>query len=541
MRILAALLIAASLHAQSRAPEIDSIKRDEMKADLFFLASDEMRGRLTNTPEYKLASEWIMSRFQRLGLLPAGDAGEFYQEFELIYGRLGDGNRLLVGEGPSRRTARLREEFYPLLQSANGEARGQAILAGFGIRAPEHNWDDYRGADVRGKLVLIFEGDPQNDNPKSVFDGLVTSDYANSWSKALTAQELGASAVLVVADEIAAGRRRTFAGTASSDWPVKPPRIERYELASRMNRVRIPILRISESIAEHILGTSLGPLRQKANVDGGGVLFPAPVPVELTASVVRTSVVDRNLLAKIEGSDPQRRNEAVIISAHHDHDGADESQVFNGADDNGSGTVAVLDIAEAYAIAARNGHRPARTVVFALWGSEERGLLGSYAWLHRPLWPLDKTAAALNMDMIGRSEEVPENGGRRFYGMKPQQASANGNSVHVMGYSFNPELAAIVKKANAEIDLTLRMDYDNNRGNLVRRSDQWPFLQSRVPAVFFHTGLHPDYHRMGDRPEKIEYGKMERIARLVYQSSWDVANAQSRPQPAAKRVIPAEP
>ena len=120
MRILAALLIAASLHAQSRAPEIDSIKRDEMKADLFFLASDEMRGRLTNTPEYKLASEWIISRFQRLGLLPAGDAGEFYQEFELIYGRLGDGNRLVVGEGPSRRTARLREEFYPLLQSANG-------------------------------------------------------------------------------------------------------------------------------------------------------------------------------------------------------------------------------------------------------------------------------------------------------------------------------------------------------------------------------------------------------------------------------------
>lgn len=541
MRILAALLCAASLFAQGRAPEIESIKRDEMKADLFFLASDEMRGRLTNTPEYKLASEWIISRFQRLGLLPAGDTGEFYQEFELIYGRLGDGNRLIVGEGGSRRTARLREEFYPLLQSANGDAKGQAILAGFGIRAPEHNWDDYRGADVRGKLVLIFEGDPQAYNPESVFDGLVTSDYANSWSKALTAQELGASGVLIIADEIAAGRRRTFAGTANSDWPAKPPRIERYELASRINRVRIPILRISEPIAEHILGTLIAPLRQKANTGGGSVLFPAPVPVEIAASVARTSIVDRNLVAKIEGADPHRKNEAVIVSAHHDHDGADDSQVFNGADDNGSGTVAVLDIAEAYAIAARNGHRPARTVIFALWGSEERGLLGSYAWLHRPLWPLEKTAAALNMDMIGRNEEVPDNGGRRFYGMKPQQASANGNSVHVMGYSFNPELAAIVKKANTEIDLTLRMDYDNNRGNLVRRSDQWPFLQSKVAAVFFHTGLHPDYHRMGDRPEKIEYGKMERIARLVYQSSWDVANAQNRPRPAAKRVIPAEP
>ncbi|HZO53884.1 MAG TPA: M28 family peptidase [Bryobacteraceae bacterium] len=539
MRIVPALLCATSLFAQGRAPEIESIKRDEMRADLFFLASDDMRGRLTDTPEYKLAAEWIISRFQRLGLLPAGENGEYYQEFELIYGRLGDGNRLLVGDGSSKRTARLREEFYPLLQSANGEAKGQAVLAGYGIRASEHNWDDYRGADVRGKLVLVFEGDPDPDNPESAFDGIVTSDYANSWSKALTAQEQGASGVLIIASEFAAGRRRTFAGTANSDWPLKPPRIERYELASRINRLRIPVIRISEPIAEHILGATLAPLRQKAG-EGGSVYFPAPLSVEFTASVARMSIVDRNLLAKIEGADPQRKNEAVLVSAHHDHDGADGTQILNGADDNGSGTVAVLDIAEAYAAAARNGHRPARTVIFALWGSEERGLLGSYAWLHHPLWPLEKTIAALNMDMIGRSEEVPENGGRRFYGLKPQQASSNANSVHVMGYSFNPELAAMVKKANTEIDLSLRMDYDNNRSNLVRRSDQWPFLQSKVPALFFHTGLHPDYHRIGDRPEKIEYGKMERIARLVYQTSWDAATAQNRPRPATKRVIPNE-
>ncbi|MEP7366674.1 MAG: M28 family peptidase [Acidobacteriota bacterium] len=541
MRMLAAILCAASLHAQGRAPEIESIKRDEMKADLFFLASDEMRGRLTNTPEYKLAAEWIISRFQRLGLAPAGENGEYFQEFELIYGRLGEGNRLSIGEGGARRTGRLREDFYPLLQSANAEAKGQAVLVGFGIRAPEYNWDDYRGAEVRGKIVVVFEGDPQPENPKSDFDGLVTSDYANSWSKALTAQDQGASGVLIVADEISAGRRRTFAGTANADWPLKPPRIERYELASRVNRLRIPVTRISEPIAEHILGTPLAALRQKAGAEGGSVHFPAPLPVEFAASVARTSIVERNLLAKIEGGDPRRKSEAVIISAHHDHDGADGTQIFNGADDNGSGTVAVLEIAEAYATAAVNGRRPARTVIFALWGSEERGLLGSYAWLNHPLWPLDKTVAALNMDMIGRNEEVPENGGRRFYGMKPQQAASNANSVHVMGYSFSPDLAAVVKKANAEIDLTLRMDYDNNRGNLVRRSDQWPFLQSKVPAVFFHTGLHPDYHRMGDRPEKIEYGKMERIARLVYQTSWDVANAQGRPQPVVKRTIPTEP
>jgi hypothetical protein len=141
--------------------------------------------------------------------------------------------------------------------------------------------------------------------------------------------------------------------------------------------------------------------------------------------------------------------------------------------------------------------------------------------------------------MIGRNEEVPEDGGRRFYGMKPQTAASNANSVNIMGYSFNPELADIVKNANKETDLTLKMDYDNNRGNLVRRSDQWPFLMHHIPSVFFNTGLHPDYHTTGDRPERIEYPKMERIVKLVYQSSWDVANTAKRPKMAAKREIPA--
>jgi Zn-dependent M28 family amino/carboxypeptidase len=154
------------------------------------------------------------------------------------------------------------------------------------------------------------------------------------------------------------------------------------------------------------------------------------------------------------------------------------------------------------------------------------------------LWPLDKTVAVLNMDMIGRSEEVPEGGGQRFTGLKAQTAASNANSVHVMGYSFSPGLAAVLRQANREFDLTLRMDYDNNGSNLLRRSDQWPFLQRGVPAVFLHTGLHPDYHTTGDRPERIDYAKVERIARLIYQASWDLAQNESRPTMAKPRKIP---
>src|SRR5262249_25378146 len=148
---------------------------------------------------------------------------------------------------------------------------------------------------------------------------------------------------------------------------------------------------------------------------------------------------------------------------------------------------ALLSIAEAYKRAADQGQRPKRSIIFASWGSEERccgPLLGAWAWIEHPLWPLEKTVAALNMDMIGRSEEVPATGGPRFNGLTQQTAGSNANAVNIMGYSFSPDMADAVRAANRDIDLTLRLRYDNNKSQLLRRSDQWPFLQRGVPALF---------------------------------------------------------
>src|SRR5207237_5550290 len=138
------------------------------------------------------------------------------------------------------------------------------------------------------------------------------------------------------------------------------------------------------------------------------------VRVELHTAVDRHIVPDHNVLASIEGSDPRLKNEWIIVSAHYDHNGADGTQIFNGADDNGSGTVALIEIAEAYSLAAKDGHRPKRSVLFAAWNSEERGLLGAWAFTERPLAPLNTIAAVLNMDMVGRNEEIPVGGGGRF-------------------------------------------------------------------------------------------------------------------------------
>jgi Zn-dependent M28 family amino/carboxypeptidase len=253
--------------------------------------------------------------------------------------------------------------------------------------------------------------------------------------------------------------------------------------------------------------------------------------IDLKTAVDRHIVPDRNVLGLIEGSDPKLKDEWVLVTAHFDHDGVNGAQVLNGADDNGSGTVALLEIADAYALAAQQGHRPRRSVLFAAWNSEERGLLGAWAYTEHPPAPLANIAGVLNMDMIGRNEEVQVGGGNRFNGLEVQTAESNANAVNMMGFARAPELAAVVDAANAGIGLDIKKRYDNNTSNLVRRSDQWPFLQRGVPALGFMTGLHPDYHTTYDRPEKINYAKMEKIARLIYQASWNLANAAARPKP----------
>lgn len=156
----------------------------------------------------------------------------------------------------------------------------------------------------------------------------------------------------------------------------------------------------------------------------------------------------------------------------------------------------VADWAAAYARAAERGIRPRRTVVFAVLDAEERGpSLGAWHYTLRPPFPLGGTAAFINLDMIGRDQEVPDSPDSRFSGLEPQSAGSNANAVNVLGYSRSPQLAGAVEAANALTALTLRFRYDNNESNLLRRSDQWPFLQNGVPAVWFHTGLHPDTTR----------------------------------------------
>ena len=427
------------------------------------------------------------------------------------------------------------QEWYPQRFSASGRASDTVVFAGFGIVAPKLNHDDYAGSvsGTAGSIVLMLDHEPGERDPNSPFDGVVTSESATPWRKVLEAERRGARAVLFAPDVHNHPDPANFEATARAFWPQQPPRIKSYTLASWADRVTIPVVQISAPLAAQLVagtGKSLDDLAKAAEApDFKRIPLPG-ARVDLHTAVDRHLVPDRNVVALLEGSDPRLKNEWVLVTAHFDHDGADATQILNGADDNGSGTVALLEIAEAYALAAKEGHRPKRSILFAAWNSEERGLLGAWAYTDRPLAPLSSIAAVLNMDMIGRNEEVPVGGGPRFNGLEVQTAESNNNAVNVMGYLRVPDLTTAIERSNSSIGLELKKRYDNNASQLVRRSDQWPFLQNGVPALGFMTGLHPDYHTRYDRPEKINYPKLEKIARFIHQASWDIANADARPK-----------
>jgi hypothetical protein len=547
------LMSVAAAAQQQRAPEIESITQREMKADLTFLASDSMAGRLTDTPQNTMAAEWIASRFERMGLKPVGDDGTYYQKFTLATAALGADNRSSLGE--------LGRDWYPARFSPSASASGEVAFVGFGITSKTLGYTDYSDA-VKGKIVLAIDHEPGERDESSPFDGVVTSQMADQLQKALAAQAHGAAGILFVSDvhnhppgAEGGGRGR---GTQPAQpptqppgqpsqqaprqglninaaWPQQPPRIPRYMLGGWIEQVTIPAAQISTDVAEKLLadaklGRTLLDLSKAAETESGSKpLLLQGTRVELTTSTVRTIINDRNVIGLIEGSDPTLKDEVVIVCAHYDHDGTNGTTVLNGADDDGSGTVGVIEIAEAYALAAARGQRPKRSVLFAAWNSEERGLLGAWAYTLKPTYPLANTVAVLNMDMIGRNEEVPEGGGGRFRGLDVQSSESNNNAVNIIGTTRSASLTQVIESANSAIGLTLRLRYDNNISQLMRRSDHWPFLNNGVPAVWVHTGLHPDYHTANDDADRINYQKMEKIGRMVHQASWDLANAPQRP------------
>ncbi len=529
----------------------NTIDAGDLRAHLRFLASDELQGRGTGHAGNHVAELYLASVFERLQLGRAAGAA-YLQPVELYFSTLGEMNELVVSEQVNRAELATRYvpggDFYPHAASASRSVSAGVVFAGYGITAPEHRYDDYAGIDARGRLVVVFDGEPQSDDERSRFLGRAPTAHAGAEAKIANARAHGAAGLLIV---------RARMRDVKSVWPTDPPvRSRNFQMAGRVDRESLPIAVISTGAAEALLSSEAVPEERKAaalkktiddvleRAGDGAVGAPASFAVagrqaRLSIDLARERVVVHNVVGMVEGTDPELKQQIVVVGAHMDHDGLDaEGRVYNGADDNGSGTVGVIEAAEAFAAAARGGRRPARTVVFALWNGEEKGFLGSEYFVEHPA-PAGRLVANVNLDMIGRNEDVPDPTDFRFRGLAKTTAAENTNTVHLLGYSYSPAFSALVREENAAVGLTIRQVLDVSPQNLIRRSDQWPFLQQRIPAIFFTTGLHPDYHTPQDDVGKINFEKLEKIARLAFRVTWRLATdaelpAYAEPRPSAR-------
>jgi hypothetical protein len=500
-------LVALGAGPAARIPSlvdsaIQQITTAELKRHVTVLASDDFAGRGVGHAGNRQAEQYIAHALREGGVAPG--APDYLQDVEVYQPRLGSAASLTITADDQTVVGdwRVGGDFYPLPESGDRRVAARLVFGGHGISAPEVQYDAYASADVRGAIVLVLEDVPDAVRKLASLSSVQRTELGSIARKVADARAHGAAGVIVV---------QNYMSDSRVVWPeTTSVRSASYRLLASMRAAPVAAAAISERAA--------APVRQA--LDSGRTLRAT-----LTPDITAMPFVMHNVLGMIEGRQPDTG--MIVVGAHLDHDGLDESgRIYNGADDNASGTAAVLAMAAAFARASQRGERPARAVVFALWNGEEKGSLGAEYYAAAPA-PARRVVANLNLDMIGREEEIPDPNDPRYQGFAKTAAQQNRNVLHLLGYSYSPDLAAIVERANEGIGLTIKEDYDVESQGLLQRSDQWPFLERGIPAVFFTTGLHPDYHTPDDDTDRIDFGKLERIAELASRAAWMAAEGDA--------------
>jgi hypothetical protein len=527
-----------------------------------YLASDELEGRGLGSQGLDLAAEHIAEQFRQLGLKTQLFDGTPFQKFEVTTGaKLGEGNDITL-VGPSeegRRKLNLGEDYTPLALGGSGTLDLPLVFVGYGITAKKENYDDYAGIDVKDKCVIVLRHEPQQDNPHSVFEGNKTSAYAPFMRKISNAYEHGAAAVIFVTDEFeirknVAERRKRWQEAIDKlveDYKkfqeINSPTREQLEehrrhiddLAAQVRsqgdklaaeydplmrfdagglggdgRESFPVLFMRRAALETIVKSALD--RDLADlertIDKGPTPHSRDLPgwrIKGTVSVERTRAEVRNVVAVLDG-EGDLAHENVIVGAHYDHVGrggpgsgaidSNSREIHNGADDNASGTAALIEVARQM---AASQSKPRRRVVFIAFTGEERGLLGSDYYVKNPLFKLEDTAAMLNMDMVGRLVD---------------------DKLIVEGVGTGAEFDALLDRVNERYGFKLTK---LPRG--AGPSDHASFYLRKVPVLHFFTGTHKDYHRPGDDYDKLNVSGMRRIGEMVTEIAMALAEDPARP------------
>jgi len=497
-RVLAMLLsFSLTATATLRAQDVEEVAATfaelidvkDLRQNLYILASDAMQGRETGQPGQRMAAEFVAGKFEKAGLETV--QGSYFQPVPLISSQI-KGGHMHFGSAHGH----FMENFMPSQGVSIGRIEDSApVFVGYGVR--DGDWDDYKDLDVQGRVVVMLKGAPSG----------VDSAWADDFDmKRSLAESLGAQAVVATMES----------------FESLLPRYERWITRDRMrlNIERegtgptVPTFWISDDLMSGVLGNMKKVHKRLGKGKGRG---PLEDGILIEMDIEKRSFDSENIWGALPGSDPELADEWVVISCHYDHIGAKDGEIFNGADDDGSGTVSLIECAEAWTEAAKQGHGPRRSVLFLAFVGEEKGLLGSDWYTSNPAIPLARTVCDLNIDMVGRTDAEHPDSDRYVYLIGSDKLSSD---LHRISEEANENFTQLA------LDYTFNAPDDPNR--YYYRSDHYNFAKHNVPVIFYFSGVHEDYHGAGDTPDKIHYEKLSEIARLVFHTSWNVANRDTR-------------
>lgn len=496
-----------------------TISADNLRKDLTYIASDELEGRDTGSEGQRKAADYIAKRFADLGLTPLasdGKGGKGYFQYFNLYQKGWKDAYIMIGN----KKKEFFKDYYPNgLTSIPQEESIKVVFAGYGIESDTYN--DYKNIDVKGKAVVILDGEPKNTSGKYY---ITKEGEKSDWEEKAGLQKKTNIA-------LNKGAKMFFVVTDSDETQFKSLAAERKAVLSRFNRMSLaeskpeqassnPTFYISKAMAAEMLATKPAKFDKLVNkiTETGETTAGKAKESKISVKAERgeVPVQTQNVLGFLEGTD--KKDEVILITAHYDHVGIQGGQIHNGADDDGSGTCAVLELARAFAQAKKDGNGPRRSILFMTVTGEEKGLLGSQYYADKdPIIPLANTVCDLNIDMIGRIDK--EHAPREDY-------------VYLIGSDkLSSELHQISEEANNnsvkfQLDYTYNDPKDPNR--FYYRSDHYNFAKHKIPVVFYFTGVHADYHRPGDDVEKILFPKYQQITKLVFHTAWGVANREER-------------
>ena len=474
-------------------------------AHVAYLASDALLGRNTPSPGLDTAAAYIARQFQQAGLQPV--RGAWTQEVRMQTVALGDSNALSLTVSGKDTAFAIKDDFVPFDMTADRLVQGDLVFAGYGITAPDLTYDDYDGVDVRGKIVVIFRHEPRENDTTSRFNSRKNADRWGMAAKVKRAREHGAVGMLVMNEPLS----HMSLTPRGYPWPSLSRIIPKDALPMTLmadDTEKIPVVHVGERVITALFGSvdSLKQLQQR--IDTG--LRPASFTFRGVTGTVRTSTVvtvhrAQNVVGMVPGADSTLSDAPVVIGAHYDHVGykknspAGTDSIFNGADDNASGTAGLIEVAKA---AGAMGTRPARPILFIAFAGEEKGLFGSEWYARHPLFPLPRTRAMLNMDMVGMN--APD-------------------SLLLIAQERHRSLEDVARSVNDGSGFTLVTSNLESGG-----SDHMSFTKRDVPALFFHSGLTPYYHKVVDEASLLNPDKIARVAGLVFRTAWTLAGSPHR-------------